>query len=49
MMGQLLTLLLSEHSGVNIAENKANVEDLEKFTRQMVEKREAETAGAGKS
>jgi uncharacterized membrane protein YqiK len=38
MMGQLLALLLSERSGVNIAENKAGVEDLEKFTRQMVEK-----------
>jgi len=44
MVGQLLTLLLSEHSGVNIAENQAGVQDLEKFTRQMVEKKE--TAGA---
>jgi uncharacterized membrane protein YqiK len=43
MLGQLLALLLSEHSGVNIAENKGGVEDLEKFTRQMVEKK----AGAG--
>jgi hypothetical protein len=41
MVGQLLTLLLSEHSGVNIAENKEGVADLEKFTRQMVEKKEA--------
>jgi uncharacterized membrane protein YqiK len=41
MLGQLLALLLSEHSGVNIAENKGGVEDLEKFTRQMAEKRDA--------
>jgi uncharacterized membrane protein YqiK len=45
MVGQLLALLLSEHSGVNVAENKAGVEDLEKFTRQMVEKKE----GAGEA
>jgi uncharacterized membrane protein YqiK len=44
MLGQLLALLLSEHAGVNIAENKAGVEDLEKFTRQMVERREAAPA-----
>jgi hypothetical protein len=40
MIGQLLALLLSERSGINIAENKANLEDLEKFTRQMVEKKD---------
>jgi uncharacterized membrane protein YqiK len=44
MLGQLLALLLSEHAGVNIAENKSNVEDLEKFTRQVVEKKEAAAA-----
>jgi uncharacterized membrane protein YqiK len=47
MLGQLLALLLSEHSGVNIAQDKGgSVEDLEKFTRQMVGKREG--AGEGK-
>ena len=46
MMGQLLALLLSERSGIDIAGNPSNVEDLEKFTRQMVEKKEPTAAGA---
>ena len=49
MLGQLLALLLSEHSGMNIAEDKdGGVEDLEKFTRQMVEKKEGAGEGEGK-
>jgi hypothetical protein len=47
MLGQLLALLLSEHAGVNIAENKQGLEELEKFTRQMVEKRETPEQPAG--
>jgi hypothetical protein len=48
MLGQLVALLLSEHSGVNIAENKADVEELEKFTRQMVEKKDGPPESASK-
>jgi len=44
MIGQLLALLLSERSGVNIAGNQGGVEDLEKFTRQVVEQKEAAAA-----
>jgi len=40
IVGQLLALLLSEHSGIKIAENQAGVEDLEKFARQIVEKKD---------
>jgi hypothetical protein len=47
MLGQLVALLLSEHAGMNIAENKAGLEELEKFTRQMVEKRETAEQTAG--
>lgn len=46
MLGQLLTLLLSEHSGMNITENKAQTEDLERFARQVVEKKEAPPVAA---
>jgi uncharacterized membrane protein YqiK len=46
MLGQLIALLLSEHSGINVAENQPGLEELEKFTRQMVEKREAAPASA---
>jgi len=46
MLGQLITLLLSEHSGINVTENQPGLEELEKFTRQMVEKRETAAAPA---
>ncbi|HEX4085970.1 MAG TPA: hypothetical protein VHY22_13735 [Chthoniobacteraceae bacterium] len=49
MIGQLLALLLSERSGINIAEGKGGLEDLEKFTRQMVEQRQAATVAASAS
>jgi hypothetical protein len=44
MLGQLIALLLSEHSGINVTENQPGLEELEKFTRQMVERREAAAA-----
>ena len=41
MMSQLLALLLSERSGINITENKAGLEELEKFTARLVERQSA--------
>ncbi len=46
MVGQLLTLLLSERSGVNIAGNQPGTEDLEKFARDIVQQKETAATAA---